>query len=216
MAANLITLGRVVLSFVAIAMFQGNFEWCLAAVAMTLFVIYLDSLDGVIARKLSIESDMGALFDITGDRIVEHVFWIFFTTTGLVHISVPIIFISRSFIVDALRTLAFSREGKTPFGENSMMRSRLSHFLTASRTSRGFYGFLKVAAFVGLGLIIAFQKSTANSLFTLSVDNTALLILVTNGLVWASVIMNLVRGLPVIWDGRVYLEEPALELETKK
>ena len=137
MAANIITLGRILLSFVAILLFQGGFEWRITAVILTIFVIYLDSLDGIVARKLGVASDFGALFDITGDRIVEHVYWIFFTAMGMVSFWVPIIYVSRSFLVDTVRTVAFTKEGKTPFGEKSMMRSRITYLLSASRVSRG-------------------------------------------------------------------------------
>ncbi|HFE65010.1 MAG TPA: CDP-alcohol phosphatidyltransferase family protein, partial [Caldithrix sp.] len=74
MAANIITLGRIVLVFLVILLFQAGFYIRLIAVALTILVIWLDSLDGYVARKLGVASDFGALFDITGDRIVEHIY----------------------------------------------------------------------------------------------------------------------------------------------
>lgn len=205
MAANIITLGRILLSFVAILLFQGGFEWRIAAVLLTIFVIYLDSLDGVVARKLGVASEVGALFDITGDRIVEHVYWIFFTAMGLVSLWVPIIYISRSFLVDTLRAVAFSKEGKTPFGEKSMMRSRITYLLSASRISRAIYGAGKVIVFVLLGIILVLEKAGTNVLGMLPVAFMGYLELITEILVWIVVAMNLIRGLPVLWDGRYYL-----------
>ena len=117
MTPNNITLARIMMSFGIIIIFQLGFYWGIAALLLTLIVFYMDALDGYVARKLGVASEFGALFDITGDRIVEHVYWIFFTTIGLVSMWVPIIFISRSFMVDTVRYMEFRKEGKTPFGE---------------------------------------------------------------------------------------------------
>ncbi len=205
MLPNIITLVRILLSFFVVVLFQGNFEWRISAVVLTIVVIYLDSLDGIVARKLGESSDFGALFDITGDRIVEHVFWIFFTFLGLVSVWVPIIFISRSFLIDTLRTVAFSVEGKTPFGEKSMMRSHFTHFLTASRFSRAVYGGAKVVVFVFLGIIVVSRAEDQQLISMFPANFLQNFILVTNILVWIAVALNLVRGLPVLWDGKEYL-----------
>lgn len=205
MAANIITLGRIILVFTAIIMFQAGFYMRLLAVLLTIIIIYLDSLDGYVARKLGVASDLGALFDITGDRIVEHIYIIFYTAMGLISFWVPIIFITRSFLVDTLRSVAYTREGKTPFGDNTMMKSGLSQFLTASRFSRAVYGGSKVVAFVCLGLILALDKGFETNLDWLSSQTFNYLILITNILVWIMVTFNLIRGIPVLIDGRFYL-----------
>lgn len=205
MAANIITLGRIIMVFIAIVMFQSGFYMRLLAVLLTIIIIYLDSLDGYVARKLGVASDFGALFDITGDRIVEHIYIIFYAAMGLVSFWVPIIFITRSFLVDTLRSVAYTREGKTPFGDKTMMKSGLSQFLTASRFSRAIYGGSKVIAFVFLGLILALDKGLETNLDWLSSQAFNYLILVTNILVWIMVAFNLIRGIPVLIDGRFYL-----------
>jgi CDP-diacylglycerol--glycerol-3-phosphate 3-phosphatidyltransferase len=215
MAANIITLVRIFLSFLAIGMFYGGFGWRIAAVLLTILVIYLDSLDGIVARKLGVASDFGALFDITGDRIVEHVYWIFFSVVGLVSLWVPIIYVSRGFLVDTLRTVAYSKEGKTPFGEKSMMRSRWTHLLTASRVSRAIYGAGKVIVFVLLGILLIFERASANVLSLLPANFLSYLELITQILVWIVVVMNLIRGLPVLWDGRFYLFDKQFPRELK-
>lgn len=215
MAANIITLGRIVLVFVVILLFHGGLIMQASAIVLTILVIYLDSLDGIVARKLGLASDFGALFDITGDRIVEHVYWILFTALGLVTLWVPIIIISRSFLVDSLRTLAYAREGKTPFGKKSMMRSRITHFLTASRFSRGLYGGCKVVVFVLLGVVTALPqaRSTYPTVFTKNVAD--ILTLAANTVVWIVVVMNLIRGIPVLLDGRHYLFDKQFPRELK-
>lgn len=215
MAANIITLGRILLAFVALLLFHGGLLLRASAVLLTILVIYLDSLDGIVARKLGLASDFGALFDITGDRIVEHIYWILFTAMGLVSLWVPIIIISRSFLVDSLRTLAYAREGKTPFGKKSMMRSSFSYFLTASRFSRGLYGGSKVTAFVLLGVVTLLPQAMNSypAIFTPNVSD--ILKFVTNVVVWVVVVMNLIRGIPVLLDGRHYLFEKQFPRELK-
>ena len=216
MAPNLITLGRIFLALAVMVIFQMGFYWRLAAVILTLLVIYLDSLDGFVARKLGQASDFGALFDITGDRIVEHIYLIFYCAVGLVRFWVPVIFVTRSFLVDTLRSVAFSREGKTPFGRKTMMKSPFTRFLTASPFSRTLYGVSKIAAFILLGLIYTFHKGFEEGVQWLTREEVADLSIVTQTLVWIMVGFNLVRGLPVLWDGRYYLFDKYLPRELKK
>jgi CDP-diacylglycerol--glycerol-3-phosphate 3-phosphatidyltransferase len=216
MAPNLITLGRIVLAIVVVFIFKLGFYWRLAAVFLTLLVIYLDSLDGFVARKLGQASDFGALFDITGDRIVEHIYLIFYCAVGLVSFWVPVIFITRSFLVDTLRYVAYSRAGRTPFGRNTMMKSPVTRFLTASRFSRAVYGVSKVAVFVFLGLIFAFRKGFEEGVRWLSAVEAEGLTVVTQVLVWTMVVLNLIRGVPVLWDGRYYLFDKYLPRELQK
>ncbi len=215
MAANIITLGRILMALSIIVFFQAGFYFRAAAVLLTILVIYLDSLDGIVARKLGVASDFGALFDITGDRIVEHVYWILFTAMGLVSVWVPVIFVSRSFLVDTLRAVAFSREGKTPFGEKSMMRSKFTFFLTASRFSRAVYGIGKVTVFVCLGIILAMENAPHSVSYLFSQQAFRIFREVTGVIVWIVVAMNLIRGIPVLWDGRWYLFDKQYPRELK-
>ncbi len=207
MGANVITLGRIFLAFVVLVLFQMDFYERAVAVGLTILVIYLDSLDGFVARKLGLASDFGALFDITGDRIVEHVYWIYFATTGLISFWVPIIIVSRSFLVDMLRSVAYAREGKTPFGEKTMMRHPLTRFLTASPFSRSLYAVAKVAAFVLLGLILTFQVGFEQITHWIRPEQFGQLVRLSGFFVWLAVALNLMRGIPVLIDGRHYLFE---------
>lgn len=122
MTANLITLIRIVLTFVAVGLLNINFYLNIAMFVLILIIIVLDWLDGFIARKHGEASGFGALFDIAGDRIVENIFWMYFAVIGLISVWVPMIVISRGFLTDLLRTMVFAK-GKTPFGEKTMMQS---------------------------------------------------------------------------------------------
>lgn len=215
MSPNIVTLTRIGLAIVTLVLFSMGFYFRAVAVVLTVIVFYMDALDGYVARKFGVESDFGALFDITGDRIVEHVYWIFFTAQGMVSIWVPIIFISRSFLVDTVRSVAFSKEGKTPFGEKSMMRSRVTLFLTAGRFMRGFYGVMKVLTFFLLGTILALEADPGLLLSHLPGEFMPGLRLFTTVCVWLTTALCLVRGIPVLWDGRYYLFDKAFPRDIK-
>jgi CDP-diacylglycerol--glycerol-3-phosphate 3-phosphatidyltransferase len=199
MLPSLISAIRVALAFVNIALYRLGFAWAVAAVVLTLVVIWMDALDGWVARRTGQASDMGALIDITGDRIVENVYWIYFATAGLVSVWVPIVVITRGFLTDTIRTLQFE-QGRTPFGEKTMMRSGWSRFVVAGRFMRGLYGGAKLVSFCALGANLALRQGVESA----AVGPRALHILEpwTQVVVGLTVALCVVRGLPVLWDGR--------------
>jgi CDP-diacylglycerol--glycerol-3-phosphate 3-phosphatidyltransferase len=215
LSPNIITLMRIGLAIITLVMFRMGFYFRIAAVLITIIVFYMDALDGYLARRFGVASDFGALFDITGDRIVEHVYWIFFTAMGMVSIWVPIIFISRSFSVDTIRSVAFSKEGKTPFGEKSMMRSKFTLFLTAGRFMRGLYGIMKVFTFFLLGTLLVMKAGPAALASHLPGGFELQLRLFTTACVWVTTALCLIRGIPVLWDGRYYLFDKAFPRDIK-
>ena len=146
MIANLITLFRLILVFVVISLFGQHLYLDILLVALIGLILFLDAVDGYVARKLNQTSDFGALLDIVGDRIVECIFWVYFAVVGLIPIWIPVIVIARGFFTDGLRSAAFA-QGKTAFGENTMMSSRWTRALTSSRISRSIYGIAKTIAF---------------------------------------------------------------------
>ena len=162
----------------------------------------MDWLDGLIARKYEETSEFGALFDIAGDRIVENIFWIYFAVSGLISVWVPMIVISRGFLTDLLRTMAFAK-GKTPFGKKTMMESSWARAIVSSHTTRGIYAALKVIAFCYLAGLIVLEDAPAK----FSIPSSNILYTVAQILVYIVVAMCIIRGIPVIWDGRKYLVE---------
>lgn len=200
---DLVILLRVALSFVVLGLFSLPFPYPAWALLLTVVAIAMDALDGWLARRLGVASDLGAVLDITGDRIVEHVFWIYFTVAGLVPIWVPLVIVSRSFVVDAIRSVALSN-GRTPFGEKTMQRSALSRFLVASRAMRSIYGFAKVAAFVLLGAVVAIGKAAAGGRALMSAKAAVWFGGVTDAVVLLTVLICVVRAVPVVWDARSF------------
>ena len=77
--ANLITISRMILALITVALlFTKTTPVYTGAFILTIIVIWMDGLDGYVARKFNESSKFGALLDILGDRVVENVYWITF------------------------------------------------------------------------------------------------------------------------------------------
>lgn len=205
--ANAITIGRLILLFIVVwLIYHGSVQVIALCMLLLILVIAADGLDGWVARKRNETSTFGAVFDIAGDRIVENVLWIIFADLGLIPVWVPLLVISRGFIVDGLRSLSM-QEGMTAFGDNNMMRSPVTQWLTAGRFMRAFFGYAKALAFVFLcGLVGWVHHDTANS-FIGSLYSQAWYRYLGWALVWLAVALTVIRGIPVVVDGIAYVRE---------
>jgi CDP-diacylglycerol--glycerol-3-phosphate 3-phosphatidyltransferase len=203
MVANLITLARLILVFVVVALFRQNVYLDMLMIVLTALILALDAVDGYIARKLKITSDFGALFDIVGDRIVENVYWVYFAVVGIIPLWLPLIVLTRGFMTDALRSAAFA-QGKTPFGEKTMMKSVWTRLLTSSRASRSIYGTLKTFTFIYLGGVLALKSAAAS--YNIPAEFVAGSEMIGIVLTTISVAMCVVRGIPVLVDGWEYVK----------
>src|SRR3712207_5425029 len=155
--ANLITVGRLLLLFVVVALIYRDPVGLTAVAIVLIAVVFIgDGLDGYVARRRGSTSQFGAVFDIAGDRVVETVLWIVFADLGVVGVWVPLLVVTRGSVVDALRSLSYA-EGMTAFGEKNMMRSALTRWLTAGRFMRGLYGWAKAAGFVFLAGLVGYR-----------------------------------------------------------
>jgi CDP-diacylglycerol--glycerol-3-phosphate 3-phosphatidyltransferase len=212
--ANLITLARVVLLFITVGFIYlgwpgngqpGDALILLIATFLTLIVFLGDAFDGVIARARGEANELGAVVDIAGDRIVENVYWVIFAHLGLVSVWFPLLQIARSFTVDALRSLALA-QGKTAFGEKTMMQSRFGTWLAASRFHRGLYGSAKVVTFLWFLLQMALTVQVSRYPDWAQNYGNALGLMQTIGIVLAvfTILYSLLRGAVVIWDSRHY------------
>ena len=208
--ANLLTILRMILAVLAIEfLFTGRPDFAVSAIFITLFVIVLDGLDGIVARALNEQSKFGSVFDILGDRVVENLYWIAFAVIGWVGVWVPMVVVARGILTDGLRSIALS-QGYTAFGSETMMKNKFCHFLTASRFSRATYGVAKTLVF--LMLIIAYipnleyYDTMSLDSFLFFADKQPILILIADILVYITVGMCIIRGLPVLFESRRYIE----------
>jgi len=198
--ANLITVGRLILLFIVIwLIYVGNVQVITACMVLIVVVFASDGLDGWVARKRRSTSAFGAVFDIAGDRIAENALWVVFADLRLIPIWIPLMVLTRGFVIDGLRSLAYAH-GMTAFGESNMMRSSLTQWLTAGRFMRGLFGWAKAAGFVFLGGLAAWETLDTNGTTLGALYSQDWFRLFGWALVWAAVILTIVRGIPVIYD----------------
>ncbi len=145
--ANLVTLLRMLLCFVVtwllLARSHEHYWW---AFVLTVLIIWMDGLDGYLARKFNETSRFGAMFDILGDRVVEQIYWLLFLALHWVPLWMVMAVIVRGVLVDGFRAIA-TEQGYTAFGSTSMMQSPLGILLVSSRFSRWTYAACKAVAF---------------------------------------------------------------------
>lgn len=201
MSPNMITLIRVLLVFVSIALFRIGSGAGVAALALLVIVLALDAVDGYVARRDGTTSDVGAAFDIAADRMVESIYWIYFAAAGLISFWIPVIVIARGGFTDFLRMIAFS-QGRTAFGEKTMMQTWWGRMLVGSRWSRAAYGIVKCAAFFALGLWQVLEKTPAWHALVASLMSGVRLGALA--LAAAAVIFCVLRGVPVLVEGARY------------
>ena len=189
--ANAITLTRLLLLFVLLAMmYFAPPAWQLLDLPLLMVVVLFDWLDGVVARRRNESSLFGAVFDIAVDRIVESVMWVVLAHLGLVPVWVPVYFIVRGHLTDSIRQVGAS-EGQAPY---DMMRTRWGRGLVVGKFMRGMSCGSKVAAYgwavlmQPLPMLYPVFWAEWGQLFA-----TVLL-----ALIWLAVVVNFLRGIPVL------------------
>lgn len=192
--ANLITLSRLLLLIVVVLIaYQPPSYWHILNVALLIVVFVSDGLDGYVARKRNEETVFGAMFDIASDRITELTMWIVLVDLKIVPVWVPLVFIIRGTIVDAIRANQVTTAHDTPF---SMLQSALGKWLVAGKFMRIFYAALKATTFCWLLLM----QPVRVLLPEIWAGWSWLLDGIGMALVYLSVLTCVIRGLPVILE----------------
>jgi CDP-diacylglycerol--glycerol-3-phosphate 3-phosphatidyltransferase len=187
MIPNLITLSRIPLLIVVVALLYGtSAEAQYVAAGLVVVLILFDMLDGMVARAMKQTSVVGSVLDIAADRTVELVMWIVYADLDLIPVVIPIFVVARGVFVDALRAVA-PAQGLTPF---DLMRSRVGRFLVKSPWLRTPYGIVKAIAFFLLALErgLALTQAPAGSGVGLAAQIAA----------WLAVFLCAARGIPVL------------------
>lgn len=190
--ANAVALARALFSFIVVGLLYGRRELYAGAFVLTLLAIWMDALDGWVARRFGEVSRFGAVVDILTDRIVETTYWIAFAALGWIPVWIPLVVVVRGLLVDGARAMAFE-QGFTAFGPATMMRSRLGKLLVSSRVSRYAYGVVKALAFSLM--ILAHADSSAPELGPVFLKIAWLS-------VYLAVFLCIARGAPVLAEAR--------------
>lgn len=198
--ANLITIARFPLLIVVVfLLYSGDASDRMTAVVLTALLIFMDTLDGVVARWRQETTLLGSTLDIATDRAVEIVLWVVYAHLKLIPVFIPLIVIVRGTLTDSIRNVAVQHG----ISAHNMMRSRLGKWLVASPPMRTGYAIVKLTAFVTLAATLALQS---NRMVWSDVYQVGLIAS------WAAVMICIARGLPVL------LEAPGFfhTLETKQ
>jgi phosphatidylglycerophosphate synthase len=192
MTANAITLARFpILLASLLLLYLGTPVVRLAAAGLLLVGLLLDTVDGIVARRMGQTSLFGGVLDIAADRIYELALWISLADLGLVPVAIPLIVVARTSLTDGLRAVGVG-QGVPPLAQQ---RTALGRFLVASTWMRTGYSIAKVGTFCGLMAAFAFAGFPAGS------TPQALAEPMTSALrvmAWATVALCVVRGVPAI------------------
>jgi CDP-diacylglycerol--glycerol-3-phosphate 3-phosphatidyltransferase len=194
-SANIVSISRIFVAFVSVGLlFISTTNAYIWAILLASIAFSMDAVDGYLARKFGQASQLGAVLDIMGDRIVEAIYWITFAALGWISVIFPIISITRAFITDNIRSIALTK-GMTPFG---MQTTTWGKFICASKFMKTTYAVAKVAAFIILifAYIPGLDENIANPAQTTGII-----------LAWIAIIFCVVRGIPVIAEcGKLFNE----------
>lgn len=194
--ANIATLIRVVMVFIAIALLiYSNTTVCIWGFIILFFSFLLDGFDGILARKFKTSNNTGSLIDTLGDRITENVMIVFLAYKNLIPLFVPLVFISRSFIADFIRFLSYCKG----IGTFSINNSKFGVYVVASKTSRVIYLLMKFLVFLLGAFIIVYPSRKIFYKISLSSFLFHMTIILT--------IMNVLRFMALLFDSRKILKE---------
>ncbi len=184
-SANIVSISRVFVAFAAIALlYHHTTKAYVLSFILTVIAFSMDAVDGYLARKFGQASQLGAVLDIMGDRIVEAIYWIAFATLGWISVIFPIICVTRAFVTDNIRSIALTK-GMTPFG---MQTTEWGKFICASKFMKTSYAVAKVAAF--MLLILAYTPCDKFNM--MKIEPVAAI------LAWIAIIFCIVRAVPVV------------------
>ena len=204
MLANWITLSRLpLLLVIVLILYHGTPAVRMAGVVLLFIGLMLDTVDGIVARRMGQTSLFGSVLDIAADRTYELVLWVCLADIGVIPVAVPLIVIARTTLTDAFRSIGVG-QGTAPFQQH---QSPLGRFLVGSPFMRTGYAITKVVAFCGLALGLALARYPAESGWP---DLGATLLDAMRYVVWAAVFFCVFRGLPVIVKTlKLYWRTPA-------
>jgi CDP-diacylglycerol---glycerol-3-phosphate 3-phosphatidyltransferase len=199
--ANAITLARIpVLIIVVLLLYLGSPWIQVATAALVLILIFMDTLDGIVARRRQEVGMLGSKLDIAVDRVVELVMWVAYANLDLISVAIPIVVIIRGTMVDAIRSFSLVW-GETSFG---MMRTKWGQRLVASNFMRSLYGLTKAVAFCTLALALGLRKVWADTPRAGTAHAIWILAVVMS---WIATAICIIRGAPVLLEARTLLKD---------
>jgi CDP-diacylglycerol--glycerol-3-phosphate 3-phosphatidyltransferase len=178
----------------------GSPQIQVATAFLLLLLIFMDTLDGVVARRRQETGMLGSKLDIAVDRIVELVMWVVYADLQLISVAIPIIVIIRGGLVDMVRSFSLIW-GETSFG---MMQTKWGRRLVASGFMRSLYGISKAVAFFMLALALGLRGMWAGTPRAPIAETVWIVAVVLS---WIAAIICVIRGAPVLIEARTLLRD---------
>jgi CDP-diacylglycerol--glycerol-3-phosphate 3-phosphatidyltransferase len=199
--ANTITLARLpFLVVIVLLLYLGSPQVQVTTAFLVLLLIFMDTLDGVVARYRGETGMLGSKLDIAVDRIVELVLWVVYAHLNLISVAIPIIVIIRGGLVDTVRSFSLIW-GETSFG---MMQTKWGRRLVASGFRRSTYGISKAVAFCTLALALGLRGLWAGTPREGLAEAVWVFAVVMS---WIATAICVVRGAPVLLEARTLLSD---------
>lgn len=192
-SANIVSITRIFIAFASVGLlFIDTTPAYICAIVLAAIAFSMDAVDGYLARKFGQASQLGAVLDIMGDRIIEAIYWIVFAVLGWLPVIFPIICVTRAFVTDNIRSIALTK-GLTPFG---MQTTEWGKFICASKFMKTTYAVAKVAAYI---ILIFVNIPDLDQSIAEPAQTTGII------LAWIAIIFCVVRGIPVVAEsGRLF------------
>lgn len=191
--ANTITLARLpLLILIVLLLYFGGVTGRWIAVPLVLLLIVMDAIDGIVARQRREETLLGSVLDIAADRAIEIILWVVYAQLELIPLLIPIVVIIRGSLTDSIREAGYDR-GQSA---HALMTTSWGKWLVAGRPMRAAYGIVKAVAFVLLAATLALQA--------MSSPWTDPVWLVASVASWISLVLCIVRGVPVLFEARAW------------
>jgi len=184
---NSITVSRLILTgvFVAGASVQNPAGHWIALVSFVIAGIS-DFLDGWLARRMGLVTNMGKLLDPLADKILISAAYVYLSAQGLCPVWITVVIIGREFLVTGLRQLAV--EDGTVIAADWLGKWKTGAQLCFCITSLHHFAYQDVKA----------DNAWVNLFQYLSDPNGWL----TIGSLWASLVMTVWSGLNYTWNAR--------------
>lgn len=124
---NILSFGRLLLTIPIVVLALINTPTAYLWATLLFFIgSVTDTLDGRIARRYNLVSNLGVFLDLTADKVYVAAALVAFTQVGIVPSWITIVIITREFMVSGLRALAASAGKVIPAGRWGKQKTLLT------------------------------------------------------------------------------------------
>jgi len=124
---NLLSIGRLLATILLVALILINQPGTFLAATVLFFVgSVTDTLDGRLARRYGIVSQLGVFLDLTADKVFVSAALIALVQLGVVPSWIVIVIVTREFLVSGLRSLAAAQGVVIPAGRWGKQKTLLT------------------------------------------------------------------------------------------